>query len=194
MKTLLTALLILLLTAPAWATDYYVDADAAGGGDGTTTDLTGSHCAFKTIAEVEAGVSAGSHTVYFQRGDTWPDELTVVAGVTYDAYGTGDAPIIDANDDVNRCFYGNDVDNVTIKNFHLKNAEYHYIMNVDGDNWTIDSVQFTCDIVSSSNANGIYCNSTGAAHSDITVNNSLHKTSESDCSETVYINSAMYSV
>ena len=73
---------------------YYVDADAPDGGDGSLSTP------WNEVADVNnASISSGS-TVYFQRGDSWNETLvcdnpgTVGNEVTYTAYGTGDDPIL----------------------------------------------------------------------------------------------------
>jgi hypothetical protein len=84
--------------------DYYVDCNADPGGDGTTQATTGANCAWDTIADVNgASLSAGDN-VYFNRGCTWREQLTVPnsgsegSPITFGAYGTGDDPVISGMD------------------------------------------------------------------------------------------------
>ena len=96
LRNLLIASVIILAAVSANATDYYVDADAAGGGG---CGAVGTPCA--TIAEVQALVSAGD-TVYFDSADTWSASsgtavLVPIGGVTYigDTWGAGTRAILE---------------------------------------------------------------------------------------------------
>jgi len=81
-------------------TVYYVNTAADAGGDGTTQELTGEHCAFKTIAQVNAASPAAGDSVLFNKGNTWREQLTVPTSgsdgspITFGAYGEGVNPII----------------------------------------------------------------------------------------------------
>jgi len=81
-------------------TVYYVNTAADAGGDGTTQELTGEHCAFKTIAQVNAASPAAGDSVLFNKGNTWRETLTVPTSgsdglpITFGAYGTGVKPKI----------------------------------------------------------------------------------------------------
>jgi len=98
--------LLILLAVPAWATTYYVDC-ASSGGDGTTTDTSGAHAAFATIAAAQAAVTGDQHdnSLLFKRGCTWREQFTVGAAgtaghpFTVGKYGTtGADPIISGSD------------------------------------------------------------------------------------------------
>ena len=100
-KYLILALIVLLITGPVFATDYYVNTSADPGGDGTTQELTGANCAWDAIADVSAASLGADDNVYFNRGDTWQQEQLVVPDsgtsgqpITFGAYGTGNLPII----------------------------------------------------------------------------------------------------
>lgn len=69
-------------------TTYYVDTAADTGGDGTTQDLTGIHCAFKTIAAAQAAITGSrpDDSLLFKRGCIWREKFTV------GAYGTAGHP------------------------------------------------------------------------------------------------------
>ena len=87
---------------------YYVDTNAAAGGNGTTSGLTGAHCAWDTIADVNAGAT-DDDIVYLRRGCTWAERLRPAnagsAGhvITIDVYGAGAAPKITGNG--THCYY-----------------------------------------------------------------------------------------
>jgi parallel beta-helix repeat protein len=81
-------------------TDYYVDAtEGDNGNEGTSPSE-----AWETIAKLETQTLSPGDNVYFQRGETWREQLdpaySGVTGneITFGAYGTGDAPIITAAD------------------------------------------------------------------------------------------------
>lgn len=81
-------------------TTYYVDTAADAGGDGTTSDLTGPNCAFKTLAQVNAATLAGDDIVQLKKGCRWYEKLVMgengTSGhpITFTNYGSGDKPII----------------------------------------------------------------------------------------------------
>jgi len=83
---------------------YYVDTNAAAGGNGTTSGLTGANCAWDTIADVNAATFAVGDSVLFKCGCTWREELIVPSAgsaghlITFGSYGTGDKPKIYGSD------------------------------------------------------------------------------------------------
>jgi len=136
---------------------YYVDADAADdSGAGTMADP------WKTISKVESGASAGD-TIYFQRGDTWTDQLDVKTGQTFDTYGTGDLPVIDGENTRARCIYGDGEDNVTINNLKLKDASTDMVLNIHGKNWEMNSCTLQNSLGWDCQADGYQCNITDGA-------------------------------
>ena len=96
--------LALLCASGLSGANYYVNTNAAAGGDGTTSALTGAHCAWDTIADVNAASFSAGDSVLFARGCTWREQLTVPSSgsagspITFGAYGTGDNPIINGAD------------------------------------------------------------------------------------------------
>ena len=93
---------IVLFGTPLLAqTAYYVNTAAAAGGDGTTQELTGEHCAWDTVADVNAFMAsfANGDSVLFNRGCTWQESLIITKTgltdyLTFGAYGTGAKPKI----------------------------------------------------------------------------------------------------
>lgn len=79
---------------------YYVDTNAAAGGDGTTQELTGANCAWDTIADVNAASFNAGDSILFKEGCTWREKLTVPSSgsngspITFGTYGDGNAPKI----------------------------------------------------------------------------------------------------
>ena len=93
------ALTVLLGAGSLYATDYYVKNDGDDTKAGTSDAL-----AWKTIAKVNGESFSGDDIIYFKRGDTWREQITVpdsgTSGhqITFGAYGAGADPIINAND------------------------------------------------------------------------------------------------
>ena len=81
---------------------YYVDCNADGD-DGAGTG-TGAAVAWKTIAKVNASSFSAGDNIYFNKGCTWRETLTIPSDgssgagnvITFGAYGTGANPIIKA--------------------------------------------------------------------------------------------------
>jgi len=100
----LFAILLLGFSISGFSTIYYVNTAADAGGDGTTQELTGEHCAFKTIAQVNAASPAAGDSILFKKGETWREQLTVPSSgtnghpITFGAYGDGADPIINGSD------------------------------------------------------------------------------------------------
>jgi parallel beta-helix repeat protein len=96
--------LLILLALPAWAATKYVDCGADPGGDGTTQELTGVHCAWDAVADVNGASFSPGDSILFKRGCTWREQLTVPSSgsaglpITFGAYGTGAKPIISGAD------------------------------------------------------------------------------------------------
>lgn len=80
---------------------YYVDTASNAAGDGTTADLTGAHCAWDDIADVNAHTFSPGDFILFKCGCTWNERLAPPSSgtdghqITFGAYGAGDRPIID---------------------------------------------------------------------------------------------------
>jgi len=111
--------LVLLNPQEASAATYYVDSSVTDTNpastipDFTTYNSTtfattgGSDSVFKTIADINAfsALQPGDN-VYFRKGQTWREQLTVPASgmegsvITFGAYGSGDKPIISGADNI----------------------------------------------------------------------------------------------
>lgn len=126
---------------------------------------------WKTITQLQAFIDANSpglvagDTVYFARQCTFAGNIEIKDSgelgnpITFNAYGTGSKPTIDAgNVDVGGppgscigCWSGRSY--ITIKNLKLQNAKY-YAIDVDTcDNWLVDGCEITDSGV------GVNCNS-----------------------------------
>src|ERR1019366_3517637 len=93
-------LIFILLALPLSATTYYVDCNAADDtGNGTSTGT-----AWKTINKVNTSTFSAGDSILFNKTCTWREQLAStrsgIAGspITFDAYGTGAAPIITGSD------------------------------------------------------------------------------------------------
>jgi hypothetical protein len=102
MKRLLLFLLLVVAVSNANATTYYVDCNANGdAGAGTGTGVA---VAWKTISKVNSSSFSAGDSVLFNKGCTWREQLTIPSSgsagnpITFGAYGSGAAPIIDGSD------------------------------------------------------------------------------------------------
>ena len=111
MRKFLTIVLI-LFASQAWGATYYVDPDCTDTNVGSATvDGTeynpatlsctgGTEDYYVTIADVNAKSFTAGDFVYFKKGKTWREQLTIPSDgsagspITFGAYGTGTAPII----------------------------------------------------------------------------------------------------
>jgi parallel beta-helix repeat protein len=92
----------ILLSVSAYAQDYYVDAT---GGDDSNNGTSPDH-AWQTINKVNKMSFSSGDNILFKRGEIWKEMLRVPSPgtsdnpITFDAYGTGNKPIITAKDSV----------------------------------------------------------------------------------------------
>ncbi len=118
--------------------EYYLNKASTGSGDGTTQALSGPNAAWKETAEI-TGLTPDD-TIFFNKGDTWTAITSNGAGgeagltiptsgssgniITFDAYGTGDDPLIDVNSDPNGAYgiYYDDVDYILIQNIDVRGS------------------------------------------------------------------------
>lgn len=98
-RCLAIAFLAVFLLAPfGWAATYYVD--ATNGNDGYKG--LSETFPWKTIAKVNSSRFQPGDQILFKRGELWREQLNVPTSgipsnpVVYEAYGTGDKPIISA--------------------------------------------------------------------------------------------------
>lgn len=95
-RIILTLLMALLAAAQAWGATYYVNATSGSDAAAGTTE----GAAWKTISKVNASTFAAGDTIYFNKGDTWYEELLIPSSgtsgsvITFTSYGTGNKPII----------------------------------------------------------------------------------------------------
>ena len=86
--------LLIMFSANAWATTYYVSSSAGSDANNGTSTST----PWQTIAHVNAQTFQPGDSILFKRGDVWNESLTPPSSgtsgsaITFDAYGTGAAP------------------------------------------------------------------------------------------------------
>ena len=69
-------------------TAYYVSNSGNDGNDGTSPQS-----AWASIEKVSSAPLKNGDAVFFERGGSWPGQLTLRGGVTYSAYGSGSKPL-----------------------------------------------------------------------------------------------------
>jgi len=152
------ALLFLLIFSLAFLgfgqTNYYVDADADDGGDGTTQATTGEHCAWNEFSDI-TGLSAGD-TVSFERTDEFRGKLSISwtgsvgSIITFDAYGSGAKPKLlgsiakdstdDWTDEGSNIWYASSATQIDNLIFDGESSEATMVadkvdLNVQGEGW-----------------------------------------------------------
>ena len=111
-------ILIAVFPLNSYSKNYYVKAS----GNDTNTGLSDDQ-AWRTIAKVNASIFLPGDTIYFNKGDTWREQLIITssgnqtAEITFSAYGTGKQPKI----------IGSSV--ATVWTFSHKNVWYSYNSN-----------------------------------------------------------------
>ncbi len=126
------ALMVFLLAGQAEAATYYVDADAADGGNGTTQDLSGANAAWNQISDIVWASIQPDDQILFSAGDVWPETLTVGASgtsghpITIGKYGTGADPNVDGGATRQQCIH------VSSKNYVIVQDFITYRPTVDG--------------------------------------------------------------
>src|SRR5437763_15947745 len=84
------------MASTAGAATYYV---SSSGGDDTKDGLT-TATAWKSVAKVNAAAFSAGDQILFKRGEVWRESLVPPSSgasgnpIKFDAYGTGDAPMI----------------------------------------------------------------------------------------------------
>ena len=101
-KTIRYALRVLslaVLSAPLWATVYYVDRDNGSDSQDGQSPLT----AWSTLKKVGKTSFAPGDIILLRRGGVWGEQLSIKssgiadAPVRFGAYGDGSRPLIDGN-------------------------------------------------------------------------------------------------
>jgi hypothetical protein len=124
-----------------YATNYYVDSvitdtnPASATPDFTTYNPTtfettgGVSSVYKTIADVNLKSFNAGDFIYFRKGQTWNEQLTIaqsgtVGGgpITFGAYGAGNKPIIDGQSTRSYAITFGGLNYITLDNLQVQNA------------------------------------------------------------------------
>src|SRR2546428_37558 len=98
MLVLVLAISLIGVSSRAYATTYYIAASGNDSNNGLTTVSP-----WRTLAKVKSYHFLAGDVILLKRGDTWGETLTVsssgVSGlpITFNAYGTGNPPVIDGH-------------------------------------------------------------------------------------------------
>lgn len=99
--------------------------DATVGVDGAAGDIDSP---WKTIAYINAQTFSPGCNIYFKRGETWAETLTIPSSgtngdpITFGAYGNGPSPIIDGESTRTRCVDFNEKNYVVVEKLKLIGA------------------------------------------------------------------------
>ena len=153
----ITIFSILLTTNNVLAATWYVDMqNGADTNAGNTVGAPWKHSPGQSTSP--ARTIASGDLVLFKRGVIHyiDSEISVISGVTYGAYGTGDAPIIDGGNTILAGFReAAKSTNVTIQNLTVRNiggwSETDTILN----GILVSSINLTTDVVTTSTAHGL---------------------------------------
>jgi len=127
---------MLLFACNAWSTNYYVDADTDAVGDGSIGNP------WDEVSDVNAVDFNGTHTIYFDGGDVWNEQLnldgivTNPSGttITIDAYGSGTPSIRGVTPYVTGSTYRPVLINNIGLNIVINNMDFSGQMWLDGIN------------------------------------------------------------
>ncbi len=133
-------ILLLLISAPGWATTYYVSNNGSDSSSGTSTGSP-----WKTVSKVNGASFSPGDSILFERGDTWNEQLkpsssgsTTGGYITYGAYGSGNKPILNGNGIGYMIYDGSGRDYLIFENLDVRSASQAGIYNVYGStHWYI---------------------------------------------------------
>ncbi len=103
----LIGVFVVLFVGSVSATNYYVNATTGNDSNNGTSPAF----PWKTIAHVNAQTFQPGDNIYFERGDTWHEQLNVPSSgnstnyITFGAYGVGAKPTIDGADNITRDWF-----------------------------------------------------------------------------------------
>jgi len=97
----------------------------------TTFETTGgSSSVYKTIADLNAKSFSAGDNIYFRKGQTWNEQLTISQSgssgnqITFGAFGSGNKPIIDGQNTRNYAITTNAFNYVTLQDIQIQNAAW----------------------------------------------------------------------
>jgi len=149
---------------------YYVRTDGNDGLDGLS-DANAWATLSKVRTALSGGIIVAGDTISFRRGDTFAGYIRVNKSgdvdspITFDAYGTGANPIIDATGIANsfdfRVVAGTGASNITVSNIDLKNGTaVGFLMLGGGSNITISNCNVSANVMGAKIATGTFSNIT----------------------------------
>jgi hypothetical protein len=142
-KTIVTvvSVTIILLTffsvSHLSAATYYVSSSVGNDSNSGTSTYP-----WKSLSKVNSSLFNPGDSILFKTGDTWRETLTVSSSgsagnvITFGAYGSGTAPIIDATG-LNWGINSSGKDYITITGLEIKNSNQYGIRNRGGSGWLI---------------------------------------------------------
>ena len=156
-KLLFLISFLLLSFNSSIAATWYVDMqNGSDANSGTTVNTPWKHSPGQSTSP--ARTIASGDFILFKRGVIHyiDSEISVISGVTYGAYGTGDAPIIDGGNTILAGFREPaKTTNVTIQNLTVRNiggwSETDPILN----GIQVSSINLTTDVVTTSTVHGL---------------------------------------
>ena len=125
-----------------FAATYYVDSSvtdtnvASATPDFTTYNSAtfattgGSSSVYKTIADLNAKSFSAGDNIYFRRGQTWNEQLTISQSgtsgnqITFGAFGSGNKPIIDGQNTRSYAITTNAFNYITLQDLQIQNATW----------------------------------------------------------------------
>ncbi len=151
----------MILSPSLWGTIYYVDATHGSDSNSGTSSST----AWRTIAKINNSMAIfqPGDSILFERGENWSDTSLYIdrsgtAGnpLIFDAYGTGNKPIVSGG----RCIYSDSlIHDVTVRNFHVTNSTGSSIYFSGGSGFRYRIKVEYCDVEYAGNC-GIYFDQT----------------------------------
>jgi hypothetical protein len=121
-------------------TAYYVDTGGNDTNDGITPTTP-----WRTLAKVNSSLLSPGDLILLKRGEVWQEELIVPSSgatgtpISFDAYGIGDPPVIDAQNIRKRAVDIIAKDWISIRNLTLQNSTSITVAIRDGSHVTIEN-------------------------------------------------------
>ncbi len=150
MKKLIIILITIFWCVNAFAVDYFVK----NGGDDAKSGLDDTN-AWETIAKINGETFSAGDNIYFNRGDTWAENMLFPSSgssgnpITIGAYGSGELPHIDAPDAQKYGIRTNDQSWLTFRDLKVtapwNGSEGHSIQIVRSTYCIITNFTIVCD-------------------------------------------------
>jgi len=182
---------------------YYVDSSITDTyvGSATPDFVTYNHLTFeatggadyvyKTIADINACTFVPDDSIYFRKGQTWRETLTIPSSgtsghpITFGAFGTGADPIIDGGGARNNSIYITTQNYITIQDLHLTGWKNRGIYGTTCDGIVIQRCTISGGDLDTAITHGIQIQNTDALHAGIQILNNTIGTISTTISEGV---------